>query len=157
MTVQQLRLRPFRLADATTVVPWLDGPGIGLPPGTAGDRWAELLLANPRVRAWIACEGEAQVGFVRLDTGPDRVAELTLAVAPQWRRRGMARRILDLVVRASRAGRLRRLYAVVDPGNAAALAFFRESAFEDCGVCAGSVRFVRWIHEADPKVLEIDG
>ena len=167
------------------VTPWLDGPGIGLPPGLARERWAERLLVDPRVSAWIAVAAPAvapgpaedlaagqprsdslpeagqaapyPVGFARLDTGPDRVAELTLAVAPRFRRCGMGTRILDLVAMQCMAMRVRRLYAVVDPKNAAALHFFGEAGFEDEGVCAGAVRFVRWIHEADPQALEIEG
>ena len=168
-------MRPFELADAATVVPWLDSPGIGLPPGRARERWAERLLVDPRVRAWIAERpvGEAPVstttgsdpgsggeqvavGFARLDTGPDRIAELTVAVAPSWRRTGVGTDMLELITRVCQASRVRRLHAVVDPANRPAVGFFRDHGFEDCGQFGGSVRFVLWIHEADPQALEIE-
>ncbi|MEC7584828.1 MAG: GNAT family N-acetyltransferase [Planctomycetota bacterium] len=176
MTRPVLRLRPFDLSDATTVVPWLDSPGIGLPPGSARERWAERLLVDPRVQAWMAVRPSSgamlarmtspdadpgdelvEVGFVRLDTGPDRVAELTLAVAPLWRRTGIGNEILSLVLRRCQATRVRRLQAVVDPNNRPGIGFFRESGFEDSGQCGGAVRFVLWIHETDPHAIEIEG
>src|SRR5262245_50929894 len=82
MITAAIRLRPFGLLDAATVAAWLDGPGLGLPAGPVGSRWAERLIADARVRAWVAVVGHEPVAFVRLDVGPDRVAELTLAVAP---------------------------------------------------------------------------
>lgn len=98
-----------------------------------------------------------EVGFARLDTGPDRVAELTLAVAPLWRRTGIGNEMLSLVLRRCQASRIRRLHAVVDPNNRPALGFFRDYGFEDSGQCGGAVRFVLWIHEADPHAIEIEG
>ena len=119
MTRIRLSLRPFELGDAAMVVPWLDAPGIGLPPGTARAQWAERLMVDPRVRAWIAeattaptadgAEAPAEpVGFVRLDIGPDRIAELTVAVAQAWRRRGVGSHMLSLVRQACRQHRFRR-------------------------------------------------
>lgn len=155
MSRSPVSLRSFHLADATVVAPWLEGPGLGLPPGTAGGKWAERLLADRRVQAWVALLQGQPIGFARLDTGPDRVAELTLAIAAPFRRQGLGTGVLELVVAQAQRRRLRRVQAMVDSANAPALAFFREAGFDEAGGVGDVRRFVRWIHETDPQALEI--
>jgi L-amino acid N-acyltransferase YncA len=156
MPGNDLLLRTFRLADAAIVARWLRGPGLGLPPGVAGRKWAERLLADPRVQAWVAVQGEVPVGFSRLDVGPDRVAELTLAVAANRRRQGVGTAVLQAVLAAAAHQRLRRIHAVVDRDNAAAMWFFAENGFEDIAAGAGSARFVRWLHGRNREELVIE-
>lgn len=157
MTPTALQLRPFRPEDAGTVAPWLVGPGLSLPLGAARRCWAERIVADERVTAWVGLAGDVPVGFVRLDIGPDRIAELTLAVAPRWQRRGIGTRILALVVQKARQRRIRRLHAVVDLANVPAMAFFSRVGFEDAARAGDSIRFVRWLHEASREALEIEG
>ena len=151
------KLRPFGVADATLVASWLDGPGLALPPGNAAARWAERLVADPRVRAWVAARGAEPVGFLRLDVGPDRVAELTIAVAPVRRRQGVGTRLLQLVLNQAQQLRVRRLQAIVDPANTAALSFFAENGFEEADGDGAVHTFVRWLHDADREALELEG
>ncbi|MGE3174803.1 MAG: N-acetyltransferase family protein [Planctomycetota bacterium] len=157
MAAAAIQLSPFGPADAPHVVAWLDGPGIGLPPGNVATRWAEQLVTDPRVHAWVARRGDQPVGFGRLDVGPDRVAELTIAIAPALRRHGIGARVLRLVLERGQRLRVRRVQAIVDPANHAALAFFAENGFEEASGVGAARTFVRWIHEADRKVLEIEG
>jgi GNAT superfamily N-acetyltransferase len=151
-----MKLRPFGVADATLVASWLDGPGLALPPGNAASRWAERLVADPRMRAWVATRGAEPMGFARLDVGPDRIAELTIAVAPLRRRQGVGSRLLKLVLYQAQQLRIRRLQAIVDPANAAALSFFAENGFEEADGNAAARTFVRWLHEPDREVLELE-
>lgn len=157
MPTIELALRPFCLEDAGTVAPWLVGPGLSLPPGTARRQWAQRLVADERVEAWVAAVAGEPVAFVRLDIGPDRIAELTLAVAPLWQRRGIGTATLAQVLTKAHRRRIRRLHAVVDLANAPALAFFSRVGFEDGSRVGDSIRFVRWLHEASREVLEIEG
>ncbi len=156
-----LRLRPFAPADAAVVGPWLDGPGVSLPPGGAAHRWAERMCADPRVRAFVArSEGKAApdgevVGFARLDLGPDRVAELTIAVATGGRRRGVGSQLLQLVLAEAEKLHVRRVQALVDPQNEPAMQFFAQAGFEATATVPGKVTFVRWLHGADPRELEV--
>lgn len=156
MPTATIRLRPFGLADATTVAPWLDGPGIGLPRGRARSCWAERLIADPKVCAWVALRGGDRVAFVRLDIGPDRIAELTIAVASQRRRSGVGSAVLRQVLRQASSLRIRRVQAVVDPANGPALRFFGENAFDEVDSAGGGRMFVHWIHDVDLEVLEIE-
>jgi len=157
MITAAIRLRPFGLLDATTVASWLDGPGLGVPAGPVGSRWAERLIADARVCAWVAVAGNEPVAFVRLDVGPDRVAELTLAVAPRRRRTGIGTTVLGMALHQANALRVRRVHAIVDAANGPALAFFAECGFEEDGVPGAARRFVRWIHDGDREALEIEG
>lgn len=157
MTLAGICLRPFDLRDAAAVASWLDGPGLGVPSGPVASRWAQHLVADPRLRAWIAHRDGIRLGFVRLDIGPDRIAELTLAVATGHRRVGIGRVVLQLVLEEAHRLRVRRVQAVVDPGNAAALQFFADAGFDEVVGIAQARMFVRWIHEADREALEIEG
>jgi L-amino acid N-acyltransferase YncA len=158
MPTTSIRLRPFGAGDAPLVVAWLDGPGLALPPGNAAVRWAERVVTDPNVHAWVASRGGEPTGFVRLDVGPDRIAELTIAIAPPLRRHGAGTRVLKLVLEQAQRLRVRRVQAIVDPANSAALSFFGENGFEEVESPNATARtFVRWIHEANRRVLEIEG
>ena len=84
-----LELRPFESADAEQVAPWLDGPGLSVPPGQA---WVDRLVADRRIVALVAHRGGDNVGLVRLDCAPDGVAELTIVVDAGRRRQRIGAR-----------------------------------------------------------------
>jgi RimJ/RimL family protein N-acetyltransferase len=152
-----LRVRPFRLDDAGAVEPWLTGPGLSLPGGTARTTWPQRLLADARIVAQVAEAGGSRVGFVRLDCGPDRVAELTLVVAPEVRRRGLGKAMFAAALERARRLGLRRLVAIVDLGNQPALAFFAELGFVHDGLLADRLRLVRLVHAGDhQRPLDIE-
>ncbi len=156
MPAPEVQLRPFAARDAEVLGPWLDAPGVSLPPGGLTQRWAERLLADGRVRAYVATEQGVPVGFARLDIGPDRLAELTIAVARGNRQRGVGARLLELVADQAKKLGIRRLHAVVAEENRPACAFFAHVGFEEQAILPGAVTFVRWIHDATAAELEID-
>ncbi|MCB9887032.1 MAG: GNAT family N-acetyltransferase [Planctomycetes bacterium] len=163
MTNQPIHVRPFCLADAGEVEPWLQGPGLSLPPGAARQQWPHRLLADARIVARVAVHGARLVGFVRLDSGPDRVADLTLVVSPEYRRRGLGRLLFDAALVSARQLGLRQLVASVDTGNAVAIDFFvdRGFVFEDgaaVGACtSGRYLLTRIVHAGDHREpLEIE-
>jgi ribosomal protein S18 acetylase RimI-like enzyme len=152
-----IQLRPFRLDDAGTVAPWLAGPGLSIPPGTARDDWPARMMADRRILARVAIRHHRIVAFARLDCGPDRVAEVTLVVDPACRRQGLGRAVLEQLLDEARGRGLRRLQAMVDPAGAEAVQFFRECGFEEDGQHAGRIRFVRIVHAGfNQAPLEID-
>jgi ribosomal protein S18 acetylase RimI-like enzyme len=155
MSQAPIELRPFAVADARTVVGWLRGPGLGVPPGIAGSQWAERLVREGRSRAFVAWQGDQRIAFARLDMGPDRVAELTLAVSREHRRQGIGRRVLGAVLEVAQQQRARRIQAVVDRANTPAMRFFAEAGFEERPE-AGMAIFVHWLHGADAEVLDLD-
>lgn len=146
-----LHVRPFRLADAAAVEPWLEGPGLSLPAGAARANWPARLLADPRITARVAEAGGRPVGLVRLDTGPDRVAEITVLVAPDCRRRGLGRAMFGAALDHARRRGVRRLLALIDLGNEPALRFFQECGFAADGLLGDRLRLVRLVHAGDHR------
>ena len=150
-------MRPFRLADAAAVEPWLDAPGLSLPPGALRTDWAARMIADAHILARVAVRRGQIVAFARLDCGPDRVAEVTLCVAPEYRRQGLGRAVLEAVVQEARQRGLRRLQAMVEPRSQESLQFFSACGFEEDGVLGGRWRLSRIVHTGDSQLpLEID-
>lgn len=141
-----LQVRPFRLDDAGAVEPWLTGPGLSLPGGAARTNWPQRLLADARIQAQVAEADGRQVGFVRLDCGPDRIAEITLVIAPDSRRLGLGRTLFVAALEHARRLGVRRLVAIIDLGNQPALAFFQEQGFSPDGLLGDRLRLFRIVH-----------
>lgn len=153
-----IRLRPFALADAEAVEVWLRGPGIQVPPGRAGRQWAIRMLADPRILARTGLLGTEPVAFGRFDVAPDRSAELTLAVDPRRRRRGIGREILRQMLGEARSKGIVRVCATVDRQNTGACGFFLANGFEEDGPkVGGHLRLVRVLHGTErARPLEIE-
>jgi len=125
-----LAFRPFTTADASLLGAWLAAAGLGVPPGVKVLSWADRLIQDPNISCWVAQQGPHTTGFLRLDTGPDLQAELTLIVAPGCRRTGIGGRILEQALKQARARGLRKILAVVAHSNEDALAFFQDAGFD---------------------------
>jgi GNAT superfamily N-acetyltransferase len=144
-----LHLRPFALADGPVVEPWLDAPGLSLPSGQLRKEWPRHLVGNARIVALIAERAGQHLGFVRLDCGPDRIAEITLVVAPSQRRAGFGSAMFFAALLHARKLGLRGFLACVDVGNQAALAFFADQGFVVDGMVGDRLRMRRLVHIAD--------
>ncbi len=153
-----IHVRPFCLADARSVEPWLQGGGLSLPPGPAGRRWPERMLADARIVARVAAQGSRLLGFVRLDCGPDRIAEVTLVVAPGSRRRGLGGLLFEAALVHARQLGVRRLVASIEPDNSVALEFFLGRGFRLEGMLGDRrYRLVRFVHAGgSQRPLDID-
>lgn len=152
---ESVEVRPFAAADAVAVEPWLDAPGLMRPPGPRR-QWAERLAGAERTRGMVAVRSGRPVGFLRYDPGPDGVAELTIAVAPTERRRGVGQALLAAALQLARASGARALDAAIDLQNEAALAFFAGHGFERQRPCGDRVVLRRLVHAtADAEPLDI--
>jgi ribosomal-protein-alanine N-acetyltransferase len=116
-------------------------------PGGAGDleAVARIQQASPQAAQWdpagylayhflvALCEDQV-AGFVvarRVAEGESEI--LNLAVHPGWRRRGMARRLID-EIRLQYAGEI---YLEVREGNSGARRFYKAMGFQEVTVRAG--------------------
>jgi RimJ/RimL family protein N-acetyltransferase len=116
--------------DVADQIHWFDLPG----PTTRGTveraiaNWGESWRAAGTVRHWAICDREtdAIVGGVQLRDLGDGTVDLSYAVFPAWRRRGIATRACRLALSYA-AGMMDRRDALfkVRQGNAAALAVAR--------------------------------
>jgi RimJ/RimL family protein N-acetyltransferase len=153
-----LRTRPFALADADAVEPWLAGPGLSIPAGCLRREWPQRLLADRRIVAMVGEAGGRRIGFVRLDCGPDHVAEITLVIAPDCRRTGQGQAMFAAALRAARSVGMHAIVACIDVANSPALAFFAEQGFVLDGSVGDRLRLRRHVHNGVGQApLDIGG
>ena len=99
------------------------------------DAWSEALIEQgvagtvPTTGYLVAREGDAVTGYAVTSVAGD-VAELQrIAVDPRYRRRGVATRLLDVVVGQARRSGAERLLLEVREDNGPALAFYAARGF----------------------------
>jgi RimJ/RimL family protein N-acetyltransferase len=94
------------------------------------DRWRDS-LARQDSAAFVAEAGGRMVGWASLEG--DRVAELGMFVAPEWRGRGVGRTLLEACVAWARAAGAHKIALQVWPHNVAARRLYESFGFEQEG------------------------
>ncbi|MCC6914604.1 MAG: ribosomal protein S18-alanine N-acetyltransferase [Rhodospirillaceae bacterium] len=90
------------------------------------------LLEQPGVAGLMWTGAEPQ-GFILIRAVADEAEILTLAVAPDFRRRGIAESLLEEAARMLRAGGTHRLFLEVADDNTAARALYEKRGFTATG------------------------
>jgi ribosomal-protein-alanine N-acetyltransferase len=93
----------------------------------------ERLLADRSVTAHRAVAGRRLVGFIISRGAADEAEILSVAVAASARRRGTARRLLNMHMGRLTANGVQRLLLEVDEGNAAARHLYARAGFYEVG------------------------
>lgn len=93
-------------------------------------------LSAALVSAFVVCRtaGASPDGFALWRGLGDEAEILSIAVAPDVRRRGMAEALLAEILVSAAAEGLRALFLEVDSGNVAARALYEKAGFEKVGV-----------------------
>jgi ribosomal-protein-alanine N-acetyltransferase len=93
------------------------------------------LLEHPAATSLIAVAGSPKtiIGFVIGQLVADEAEILSIGVAPNWQRAGLATGLLEGLVRAARRGDAKRIFLEVAEDNAAALALYRKLGFVENG------------------------
>jgi ribosomal-protein-alanine N-acetyltransferase len=93
------------------------------------------LTEHPAAAAFVAelRSPRELVGFVIGQIAADEAEILSIGVAPEWQRRGIARHMLDGLVRAAKRAEVRRLFLEVAADNTAALKLYKGAGFEPAG------------------------
>jgi len=93
------------------------------------------LIEHPAAAAFVAQvrEPKALVGFVIGQIAADEAEILSVGVAPQWQRRGIARHMIEGLVRAAQRAEVRRLYLEVAADNTPALKLYKGLGFVAAG------------------------
>lgn len=111
--------------------------------------WFASRLADPDGRLWIGLVDDQPIGQLRIERTTEGDGEVSIAVAPEARGRGLSRPLLlaGLVAAREELG-VRRFVALVRQENDRSLALFRGAGFHDAGetVRAG-VRCRVFIHD----------
>ncbi|MBA2126371.1 ribosomal-protein-alanine N-acetyltransferase [Hyphomicrobium methylovorum] len=93
------------------------------------------LLEHPAATSLIAVAGspKAIIGFIIGQLAADEAEILSIGVAPNWQRAGLAMGLLEGLARAARRGEAKRIFLEVAEDNEAALALYRKLGFEEVG------------------------
>ena len=120
-----IELREFRSADYEAVrLLWSASEGIVLREVDDREAVERYLERNPGV-SFVASDGTRIVGAVLCGTDGRRGYLQHLAVAPEYRRRGIGRRLAERAVAALAERGIAKCHLMVLPANAEARAFWR--------------------------------
>lgn len=130
-----MRLRPATAADAAAIARVEAGPT----PTPWSEAQVAASLAAPSTRAWVLVDGEV-VGHLLASAQGEEGEVLVVAVAPRWRRRGGAGRLVQAAVAWWRERGVREAFLEVREDNAAARALYAGLGFEEVGRRRGYYR-----------------
>ena len=112
--------------------------------GQSQEIWNEKslreLLAMPGALALLAQQGDEPVGFILLRQAADEAEIITLAVQPQQRRLGVARRLLSVGLDKLSGRGARHCFLEVADDNVAARALYTAAGFAEVGRRPGYYR-----------------
>jgi ribosomal-protein-alanine N-acetyltransferase len=132
LAVPDLRFRPMAADDVSAVVA-LEHSVYPFP-------WSEQIFRDClRVGydCWVLDADGSVAGYGIMSMGAGECHILNLCIRPAWRRRGLARRMLFmLLARARRAG-MQHAFLEVRPSNGGAMALYEQSGFERIGLRRG--------------------
>ncbi len=93
----------------------------------------ERLLLDRSVVAHRVLLGREIAGFMLSRRAADEAEILSVAVAPRWRGRGLARRMLDLHLRRLAGLGMRTVFLEVDEANESARRLYARAGFQEVG------------------------
>lgn len=114
-------------------------------------RWYLEALSRSSSFFYVALAGEKVVGYATASVEGDLVHIISLAVLPQFRRRGIGRALLRRILGGAKALGLRGAILEAKRGNEAAEALYRSLGFAERGFRAGYYE-----NGADASVFELD-
>jgi len=112
--------------------------------GQTQELWSEQslreLLAMPGALALLALQGQQPVGFILLRLAADEAEIITLAVQPQVRRQGVARRLLTVGLAKVTGRGAQQCFLEVAESNMAARGLYASAGFAEVGRRPGYYR-----------------
>ena len=122
-------IRPMLASDAAAVAEIF-----GAAPEAARWRMQDLAtLASAGAQAWVEVENEVIIGAVAMREVSGEAEILNLAVAAQWRRRGIGKRLMEAALHAARERGATRVFLEVRESNAGARTFYAQLGFSQDG------------------------
>jgi len=105
--------------------------------------WFARASSDPMTVLYIAERDGVPVGMCRFDRHEDGVAEVSINIAPEFRRQGLGSSMLESAIDAVRLepNPPEVLVADIHTDHAASVAIFRRQGFERVGTTAGFDRF----------------
>ena len=103
--------------------------------------WSRAMFAGELIKSSSICLGalrlERVIGYLIVSLFVDDWHIMNLAVDPAWRRRGVARLLLEDFLARSEGGRERGYTLEVRKSNEAAIRLYEQFGFEPCGIRRG--------------------
>ena len=137
MVVMRVVLRPATSNDAELLLEWRNdretrASSRSTAPVSAAEheRWLATTLARADRRLYVGLLDGEPCGFARLDLEEGGEAEISVAVAPKLRERGVGRSLIRAAAAAAFDAEIRRVRAEIKPDNAASLRAFESVGFE---------------------------
>lgn len=95
----------------------------------------KVLLEHPAATSLVAVAGspKAIIGFIIGQLAADEAEILSIGIAPNWQRAGLATGLLEGLTRAARRGEAKRIFLEVAEDNEPAIALYRKFGFEEVG------------------------
>jgi ribosomal-protein-alanine N-acetyltransferase len=132
MTDEELRIRRMTVADLDRVMEIAEGLKDAPHWTRAAYRTAMEVEATPRSIALVAEMGNLTGFAVASLVVPEAELE-TIAVAREWQRKGVARRLFAALMEELSAAGVRDVLLEVRPSNEAAIGFYRTLGFQESG------------------------
>ena len=138
---QDVCLRRVEAQDCKLLWEWANDPEVrrssfSVKPIAWNEHLAWFLnrLADQKSRMFIATEGGASIGQIRLDRTSDHEAEIDISVAREKRGQGYASRLIERAAQeAFRDASLSRLHAFIRSANQASMRAFEKAEFRRAG------------------------
>ena len=107
--------------------------------------------------ALVACDGRLVIGFAMMQFGEERAHLALLAVRPLYRRRGVARRLVEWLIDSAQTAGIASVHLELRAGNDAAKRFYRALGFSETVLVPGyylgreaALRMLRVLREPGP-------
>ncbi len=101
------------------------------------DPWSEKSIASELGNIWsywlVALDGERVVGYIGSQTSVDETDVMNLAVHPDYRRRGIAESLIEMLVAELKERGSHALMLEVRASNAPAIALYEKMGFAQVG------------------------
>ncbi len=122
-------IRPLTSEDAVVIAD-LESRCVG------AARWGEAAyrdVAANGITGWVTARAKVLLGFILVRAVADEMEILNLAVDPDSRRQGIARRLLTRAIAEVRRADVKRVYLEVRESNSSARAFYSSAEFTEQG------------------------
>lgn len=117
-------------------------------------------IADRDTVALVACDGPLAVGFAMMQFGDERAHLALLAVRPLYRRRGIARRLVEWLIESAQTAGIATIHLELRASNDAAKRFYRVLDFSETVLVPGyylgkeaALRMLRVLRQPGPAPL----